>query len=65
MNKLLGLLLIINGLWMIKEEKVGYDYYGIYEVHGIMLYIYTSPLIFLGIYFLFSKAGNEKDDDNS
>jgi len=35
MNKLLGLLLIGNGLWMIKEEKVGYDYYGIHEVHGI------------------------------
>jgi len=47
---------------MIKEEKVGYDYYGIYEVHGIMLYLYTSPLIFLGIYFIFSKE--KKDNDN-
>jgi len=62
MNKLLGILLIINAVWMIKEEKVGYDYYGIYEVHGIMLYLYTSPLIFLGIYFIFSKE--KKDNDN-
>jgi len=32
MNKMLGLLLMINALWMIKEEKVGYDYYGIHEI---------------------------------
>jgi hypothetical protein len=60
MNILFGMLLIVNGLWMIKDKEIGYGYTIGKEVHGWELYAYTVPLIFFGIYVIYSEFKKDK-----
>lgn len=60
LNKIVGLLLVIQGIWMTIERNVGFGFVVNREANGLALYGITIPLIFFGIYMMFYASKEDK-----
>ena len=57
MNKIIGIFLIVQGIWMITDGSVGYGFGISQKVDGLALYAYAVPIIIVGLYFFIRKKG--------
>ena len=55
MNRIIGIFLIIQGIWMIADGSIGHGFNINQKVDGVALYAYSIPIIIIGLYFFIRK----------